>query len=998
MFTRLNIRDKSMNLKSMLAIFLVFVLVGFFNTKTIADDGKLLRGQKWQRFSLEGKRVDFYIAPNGNDSWSGKLAAPNPEQSDGPFATIEQAQQAVRELKSNIYFPKEKPVEKRWIGSPHKYGSGRDILVLIRGGYYSLEKPIRFTATDGGERIETNLPSGAFEYHKLKDYYVTYAAYPGEIPIISGGKKIEHWIQNNKVWSAQITETEVPNLVANGKTLTLARSPNVGYLTPPKFSQSAQELFFRENELHQWPEMENNRVIMLLRWHTGINSFARIDERKQIAYLNKPQPGVVIVPPRYYVENVKALLDAPGEWFFDKESRQLSLIVPDTISNPNDANVIAPTLDQLVFIQGTTEKPIRNLRLYGLQFEGTIPGGRAIHYEYAHNCELVDGEVRSMGGAGVFFARGCYQNRILSNKFESIEKSAIIISGDARPANWMDIIRQNIVAYNFIDNCGGTNIIASNTLDTIIAHNLITNTRGRYAISVGGWRNLEEAIDGGYRVEYNHLYHVQKDADDSGVIKTAGLTHDSVIRRNLIHDVKAGYFNDNVGFWFDNMSSGWLTEENIYYNLEQGEMKLCAANLVDNIYQNNFVIAPPENKPEDFILGEPEFHYKNMQIELFNKSFVNKTQVGEIIKVKTDVKNTGSTGMLPVRLYLNRQIVQTKLFPVVHNNSRQIEFELRLHKPGEYQIAVGTVPFQTISVVGEKIAFMFDELHICDLIAPEGKTIFVTAVLGNLENSDQTVTAELYLNDKVHTSKSVRIAKMNSEKVQFPIQPKAGEYRVKIGNSRSKKLKVYSHFPIVLFQAEMKNYTSVTASPGKVEINQKQNRYKIQAAGSDFFHAEDSYAAIYLAEKVKGNFVATVKVKGFGNRTHEWFRAGLFARNDMTKSFDTAPGSKGSVLMFTTPGRAGMLWDEFGDGCMHKANSQNLPEDFSFPLWLKLERHGNSFSGAISYDGETWINSKYTKEVPGLNFSIHLGLAAGSCDQIPYVVEFEDFQIIVEKK
>jgi hypothetical protein len=118
----------------------------------------------------------------------------------------------------------------------------------------------------------------------------------------------------------------------------------------------------------------------------------------------------------------------------------------------------------------------------------------------------------------------------------------------------------------------------------------------------------------------------------------------------------------------------------------------------------------------------------------------------------------------------------------------------------------------------------------------------------------------------------------------------------------------------------------------------------------------------------------------------------------MTKSFDTTPGSKGSVLMFTTPGRAGIQYDEFGNGCMHKADSQNLPEDISFPLWLKLERHGNSFSGAISYDGEAWINSKYTKEIPGLNISIHLGLAAGSCDQIPYWVEFEDFQIEVEKK
>jgi len=256
----------------------------------------------------------------------------------------------------------------------------------------------------------------------------------------------------------------------------------------------------------------------------------------------------------------------------------------------------------------------------------------------------------------------------------------------------------------------------------------------------------------------------------------------------------------------------------------------------------------------------------------------------------------------------------------------------------------------------------------------------------------------LYLNDNVYASQSIRVGKIASKEVQFQIQPEAGEYTVRIGNSRSKNLRIYSQFPMDLLQVEMRDYTSVTAFPSRIEINQKENCYKIQAAGSDFFHAEDSYAAIYLAEKVEGNFVATVKIKGFGNRTHEWFRAGLFARNDMTKSFDTAPGSEGSVLMFTTPGRTGMEWDEFGDGCMHKADSQNLPENFSFPLWLRLERHRNSFSGAISYNGETWIHSKVTRDIPGLHSSIHLGLAAGSCDQIPYEVEFEDFQVIVERK
>jgi hypothetical protein len=89
----------------------------------------------------------------------GYAAEPNETKSDGPFATLKRAQQAVKELKAKVYFPKEPPVEKRWIGSPHPLGKGRDILVYIRGGFYALEEPLIFAPEDGGERIETNLPN-----------------------------------------------------------------------------------------------------------------------------------------------------------------------------------------------------------------------------------------------------------------------------------------------------------------------------------------------------------------------------------------------------------------------------------------------------------------------------------------------------------------------------------------------------------------------------------------------------------------------------------------------------------------------------------------------------------------------------------------------------------------------------------------------------------------------------------------------------------------------
>ena len=35
--------------------------------------------------------ADFYVSPSGSDNWSGTLATPNAQASDGPFATLTQS-------------------------------------------------------------------------------------------------------------------------------------------------------------------------------------------------------------------------------------------------------------------------------------------------------------------------------------------------------------------------------------------------------------------------------------------------------------------------------------------------------------------------------------------------------------------------------------------------------------------------------------------------------------------------------------------------------------------------------------------------------------------------------------------------------------------------------------------------------------------------------------------------------------------------------------------
>jgi len=561
----------------------------------------------------------------------------------------------------------------------------------------------------------------------------------------------------------------------------------------------------------------------------------------------------------------------------------------------------------------------------------------------------------------------------------------------------MDIIRETVISYNYLENTGGSSIAVHNCLNSIISHNEITNNHGRTAISVGGWRNLEEAIDGGYRVEYNHVHHVQSRADDSGAITTAGMTYDSVVRYNLIHHVKAGYFNNNVAIWFDNMSLGWTAENNILYGLEQDDMKLCACNLVDNHYQGNFHIEVPDNEPEGIIIGDPEFTFADLQVASAVSGSVDNLKTGEYIRVSAEVRNQGATGLDEVVLYVDGKIEQRKNFPVIKNNKRMIHFETRFTEPGEHQVAISASPYRTIMIEGDRPLVLYDSLKVSAQYLPAGDTLDIHVKIQNVQKDNDEVTVPLLINDALVDSRKINLQPGESKWLRFAEVLNVGQYKISVGNTPPLLVEIYPHINLDITSAKMLEYCSGTANPCNFDVDKKENQFVLETAGTDFMHGEDSYGTVYFEQPLDGNFIATVKLKRFPERTHQWFRAGLFVRNDMRKSFDTGDPSLGSVLWFVTPGRVGMNWDRFGNGAMHWASSENHKNVESYPIWLKLVRHGNSFSGYVSYDGKNWTVERHTEVIPGLAGAVHLGLAAGGCDERSYKAEFEDLQVVVEK-
>src|SRR5207253_7499232 len=90
--------------------------------------------------------ADFFVATNGNDNWSGKIAAPNADRTDGPLATLTKAQEAARMMHGVGKALQGAPV----LGAPE---AGAVVRILVRGGEYVLEKPLSFGWADSNTTV-----------------------------------------------------------------------------------------------------------------------------------------------------------------------------------------------------------------------------------------------------------------------------------------------------------------------------------------------------------------------------------------------------------------------------------------------------------------------------------------------------------------------------------------------------------------------------------------------------------------------------------------------------------------------------------------------------------------------------------------------------------------------------------------------------------------------------------------------------------------------------
>jgi len=514
--------------------------------------------------------ADFHVATDGKDA--------NPGSQDRPFATLACARDAVRER--------------------IKAGLEADVTVLVHGGRYALTAPLVFGPEDSG----------------TEEHAVTYAAAPGETPMISGGRRISGWKNGDAgKWMTPLREVKdgtwtFRNLWVNGRRAVRARFPDTDAETPRVQLLGAS----LSNDLKTFTIKLAPEVVQA--WRSPSDIEVLVDgnwaiNRKRVQSVDPKTGTLVMAPPHRktipwnqprkgrwaYLEGSPDFLDQPGEWHLDRKTGVLSYW-PLPGEDMTKAEVIAPVLTRLVEVKGTPEKPVRNLHFVGLTFAHTdwqIPdvgyfGVQACHHvrgqgearawdripcaircDYAEGCSFRDGAIGHLGTGGIEFVDGCAQCTLEGNHLSDISANGVMLGGpkteelvakDCR-------IASNHVHATGVEYMGAVGIWVGFAQRAQIVHNRVHDTPYT-GISVGWQWNPQPTPCKENLIAWNHIFDVMRNLGDGGGIYTLGFQPGTVLRGNHIHDVRRSRFNQaapNNGMFIDEGSKGFLFERNVIY-------------------------------------------------------------------------------------------------------------------------------------------------------------------------------------------------------------------------------------------------------------------------------------------------------------------------------------------------------------------------------------------------------------------------------------------------
>ncbi len=528
----------------------------------------------------------IHVSPSGDDTGDGSAGR--------PFATLARARDAART-------------------------AARPVTVRLRGGVHPLKETLVLGPADSD---------------------ATWAAAPGESPVVSGGRMLSGWKQAGELWTLDLPEVKAGRwtfrqLFVDGWRRPRARTPDEGYFRIVKAGPDDRTSFsFKPGDLKAWSRLSDVEIVFLHDWSISRVAVGAVDEAAGVVSLKDPIGSSAKhysisnfeKQPRYFAENALELLDRPGEWYLDRAEGRLHY-KPLPGEEPGKVEAVAAVLERLVEVKGEPGKPVRGVAFSGIAFrhsewplpplgyaegqasqydvraggvkvQGRVPVPPALRLEYAVDCRFERCRFGQFGGSGLWLARGCHRNRVTGCEFVDVAANGVMVGeGRADP----DLVPQgNEITNSLIRGCGAVfhgavGIWGGITDGLVVSRNEICELPYT-GVSLGWVWNPTPGPCRNNRVEGNHIHHVMQILSDGGGIYTLGRQPGTTLRGNLIHDVplNAGRAESN-GIFMDEGTTDLVVEGNVIHSVAKAPIRFHKAGR--NELRRNTLVTPAGKDP-----------------------------------------------------------------------------------------------------------------------------------------------------------------------------------------------------------------------------------------------------------------------------------------------------------------------------------------------------------------------------------------------------------------
>ena len=557
---------------------------------------------------------EIYVSLQGNDK--------NPGTKEAPFNTLNRAIKQAREW--------------RRLNWPEVAGG---IYIRLEEGVYAQRNSLFLRPEDSG----------------TPDSPTVICAVDGAHPVISGGVAVTGWKRGcnhpaipeklkQKIWSVEAPlignrRVETRQMWVNGhKVQRAAQFPDGGLERMIDFNPEEQTITIPVSQSVNPKRLQNAgqlEMIVHQRWAIAILRVKSIDVKdgQAVVRFHEPESHLEFAHPwpqpviggekgnsSFCLTNALELLDQPGEWFQEYPSGTI-YYYPQASENMETAEVIIPTLETLVTIDGTLSRPVKHIQFNGITFEHTswmrpsyqghvtLQGGfplldayklqepglpekaelenqawitrpeTAIRVRGAEHIDFKRCTFRHLSSTGLDYEWAVTASSVEDCQFTDIGGTALLVGAFPDgglethipfiPADVRELCSHITIRNNFISNVtnedwGCVGIGAGYVRNMDISHNEVCHLNYS-GICVGwGWTSLESGMCNN-RIEANYVHHFARRLYDAGGLYTLSNQPGSVMRNNRIeHLIEAPYATNDRAFYIylDEATDGYTMENN----------------------------------------------------------------------------------------------------------------------------------------------------------------------------------------------------------------------------------------------------------------------------------------------------------------------------------------------------------------------------------------------------------------------------------------------------